>query len=186
MADVCNCQPEVEPPTLQVLSVRPPQVDDHDLELMAALAKVASSNALCVALNREMEEKGADLPTGHPQCRTLERADAQRRSALIELSNTQAVSAGGCTAKLNVLMEMFVAYGPEDPEMVARLVEYAHEAAALLRRFETDLRQFETAKPVMGSWRKTLTNSRSIRRIMGFAFAFSSAVVGRLDAGGLN
>ena len=179
MADVCDCQPEAQPPTLQVLRVRPPQLDDQDLELMVALEKVASSNALCVALNLEMEEEGTDLPASHPQCRALERADAQRRAALVELSDTQAASAEGCAAKLNVLMEMFSTYGREDPEMVARLVEYAHEATARLRQFEAD-------KSVMGSWRKTLTNSRSIRRIMGFAFAFSSAVVGRLDAGGLN
>jgi hypothetical protein len=185
MADVCECQPEVEPPTLQWLRVRPPQVDDENSQLMAALAKVASSNALCVALNREMED-GTDLPASHLQCRALERADAQRRTALVELSETQAASAGGCTAKLDVIMEMFSTYGPEDPEMVSRLVEYAHESLALLTRFETDLRQYETAKPIMGSWRKTLTSSRSVRRIMGLAFAVSSAVVGRLDAGGLN
>ena len=179
MADVYGCKPEVEPPPFHVIGVGPARFDDRDVALMAAVAKVASSNALCVTLNREMEAKGTDLTTSHPRCHALHMANTQRRIALVELSDTPATSGDACSAKLKVLMEMFVAYGREDPEMVDRLIEYAHEVTALVQRVEPE-------KRVMGSWRKTLTSSRSIRWIMSFAFAFSSAVVGRLNAGGLN
>jgi hypothetical protein len=179
MAEGYGFEPDVESPPFQLLGERPPRLYDRDVEMMAAVAKVASSNALCLALMEKLEATGTDLPAARPRCRALEMADIQRRSALVELSNTPATSSDDCFAKLNVLTEMLAAYGREDPEMVDRLLEYAHEATALIQKFEAD-------KPVMGGWRKTLVNSRSIRRIMGIAFAFSSAVVGRMDVGGLN
>jgi hypothetical protein len=179
MADVYGFEPEAEPPSIRAIGLSPTRFDDRDMELMAAVSKVASCHALCVALNQEMEATGAELSFGQPRCRALELADSERRKALSELSDTPATTAEACRVKLKIIEEMMVAYGPEDPEMVARLLEFAHESLDLNQRLDMD-------KPMSGSWRKTLTNSRSLRRFMGVAIALSSAVSGRFDTGGIS
>jgi hypothetical protein len=179
MADVFGYEPGLEPPSSQALGLSPSRFNDRESGLMAAVAKVAACHAVCVALNREMEATGAELTASHPRCRALQISDTERRRALIELSDTPATSAKALSAKLNIIKEMFMTYGREDPEMVARLLEFAHESLDLNQRLDMD-------KSTPGSWRKTLTNSRSLRRFMGVAVAFSSAVSGRFDTGGIS
>jgi hypothetical protein len=176
MADVYGYEPGLEPPSIQALALSPSRFNDRESDLMAAVAKVAACHAVCVALNREMEATGAELTASHTRCRALQIADTERRRALIELSDTPATSAEALSAKLNIIKEMFMTYGREDPEMVERLMEFAHESAALSQRFELE-------KPLQGSWRKTFSNNRSLRRFMDVAIALSSALFCRLDTG---